>query len=60
MLSDEQMARINHLARKSRTEGLSREEQDEQTILRGAYLAAFRMQFHQIMEEIQQDDSAAE
>lgn len=41
-MTDEQIARINELARKSRTEGLTPEEQKEQKELREAYIAGFR------------------
>ena len=36
------IARINELARKSKTEGLSEEEAKEQSALRQEYLAVFR------------------
>ena len=42
MLSKEELARINELAKKSKSEGLSITEQAEQKKLREAYLAAFR------------------
>lgn len=42
MLSKDQIARINELAKKSKNEGLSLSEQTEQKKLREAYLAAFR------------------
>lgn len=41
-MEQEKIDRINHLARKSRTVGLTREEQEEQRVLRLAYVAAFR------------------
>lgn len=42
-ISSEQIARINELAKKSRTEeGLTSEERQEQAELRNAYIAAFR------------------
>ena len=42
-ISSEQIARINELAKKSRTEeGLTPEERQEQAELRNAYIAAFR------------------
>ncbi len=37
-----QLQRINELARKSKTQGLTSEEKREQAILRSAYLAAVR------------------
>lgn len=42
MLSKDQIARINELAKKAKNEGLSLSEQTEQKKLREAYLAAFR------------------
>lgn len=42
MLSKEKMARINELANKSKTEGLSLKEQTEQKELREEYLERFR------------------
>jgi len=45
VLSEERLARINELARKQRTVGLSAAEQAEQHALRQAYLEAFRKSF---------------
>lgn len=43
MVTQEQIARINALARKSKTpEGLTYEERDEQKMLRELYIASFR------------------
>ena len=42
MVTQEQIDRINFLARKSRTEGLTEEEKAEQQRLRAAYVAAFK------------------
>ena len=44
------IARINELARKGKTEGLSPEEKDEQFRLRQEYLANFRKHFTSIMD----------
>ena len=41
-MEKEQIARINELARKSRTSGLTPEEKDEQQRLRTQYLREFR------------------
>ena len=41
----ERLDRINELARKSRTEGLTAEEKEEQQRLRAEYLAAVRKNF---------------
>lgn len=42
--------RINYLAKKSKTEGLSEEEKTEQVALRKEYIAEFRAQFTGILE----------
>ena len=43
MVTEEQIARINALARKSKTpEGRTDEERDEQKMLRELYIASFR------------------
>nr|WP_122013606.1 DUF896 domain-containing protein [Maliibacterium massiliense] len=52
MLSQEQLSRINELAHKSRTGKLTDAEKEEQTLLRAAYLAAFRAQFRDMLEHI--------
>ncbi len=41
-MTEEKIARINELARKSKTVGLTPEEKAEQTVLRKEYLAAVR------------------
>jgi len=42
MLSQEKLARINELANKKKTEGLTEAETNEQKVLRDEYLTAFR------------------
>lgn len=42
MLTDDQIHRINQLARKSREEGLTEEEKAEQHHLRAMYVAAVK------------------
>ena len=42
MITQEQINRINELARKSKAEGLTEEEKQEQAILRRAYIDAFK------------------
>ncbi len=42
MITDETIARINALARKSRTEGLTEEEKAEQAALRREYVEAVK------------------
>ncbi|WP_312355266.1 DUF896 domain-containing protein [Aminipila sp.] len=61
MLSKEKIDRINVLAKKSKSVGLSDEEKEEQQILRKEYLAKFREYFRgqleniEIVEEIEED-----
>ncbi|MBM4763871.1 DUF896 domain-containing protein [Bacillus sp. B15-48] len=42
MLSKDKLARINELAKKSKTTGLTKEEAKEQSALRAEYLQTFR------------------
>lgn len=42
-VTDKEIARINELARKSKAEGLTQEEQKEQRELRQRYIEAIRM-----------------
>lgn len=41
-MNEEKIARINELSRKSKAEGLTEEEKQEQTILRQEFIASFR------------------
>ncbi|MEK4030075.1 MULTISPECIES: DUF896 domain-containing protein [Bacillaceae] len=52
MLSQDKLARINELSKKSKTEGLSAEEQAEQTSLRQEYLRAFRSSMKNTVESV--------
>lgn len=52
MLEQIKIDRINVLARKSRTQGLTCEEKEEQAALRGEYLMALRASVHDIMSNI--------
>lgn len=52
MLSKEKIDRINELARKSKGEGLSEIEKNEQQILRKEYLMKFRENFTTQLENI--------
>lgn len=52
MLGKEKLERINELARKSKAEGLTPEESEEQLILRKDYLAAFRQNFRQQLDSV--------
>lgn len=42
MITQEQIDRINFLARKSKSEGLTPQEAEEQKLLRAEYVAAFK------------------
>ncbi|MEO1770451.1 MULTISPECIES: DUF896 family protein [Enterococcus] len=42
MISDEKIARINELAKKKKSEGLTNAEEKEQKVLREEYLSTFR------------------
>ncbi len=52
MLSKEKIDRINFLARKKKTEGLTKAEAEEQQVLRQEYLAAFRANFRRQLDEV--------
>ena len=52
MLGKDKLARINELARKSKEEGLSPEEREEQQVLRKEYLAVFRQHFRQQLDSV--------
>lgn len=52
MIGPEKLARINELANKQKTEGLTEEEVVEQVALREEYLAAFRKSFKQRLDNI--------
>lgn len=52
MLKQEEMDRLNALARKQKTSGLTEPEKEEQQRLREAYLKVFREQFRQRLENI--------
>ncbi|HEX7065584.1 MAG TPA: DUF896 domain-containing protein [Bacillales bacterium] len=52
MLSNEKLERINELARKSKAEGLSKEEEEEQQKLRKQYLQAFRSSFKNQLQSV--------
>lgn len=52
MLSKEKIDRINHLAKKSKRDGLTEEEKKEQHLLRQEYLASFREHFRSQLDNI--------
>lgn len=52
MLSTEKLARINELAKKSKSVGLSMEEAKEQSKLRSEYLDTFRRSMSDTLEHV--------
>lgn len=52
MIGKEKLDRINELARKKKTEGLTSEEAKEQEILRKEYITAFRATVRGQLEKI--------
>lgn len=53
MLSKEKLDRLNFLARKSKNEGLTKDEKNEQQELRQEYLKNFRKSFRNQLENIE-------
>ena len=51
-MNEEKIARINELSRKSKAEGLTEEEKQEQTILRQEFIASFRNNLKAQMDNI--------
>ncbi len=51
-ITDEKIARINELARKSKAEGLTEKERMEQAALRQEYIAAIRMNLRGQLDNI--------
>lgn len=49
-MTEEKVKRINELAKKAKTEGLTEEEKAEQAELRAQYIADFRNNFIGIMD----------
>ncbi len=62
MITPEQIERINFLARKSRAEGLTEEEAQEQKVLRAEYVKAFRQNLEATLNNtvIQRPDGTRE
>lgn len=57
MKTEEKIGRINHLSRKSKAEGLTAAEKQEQSLLRSEYLCKFRENFKGHLERIRFVDS---
>ena len=57
-ITKEMIDRINALAHKQKSEGLTPEEKEEQAKLRQEYLAAFRENFRRQLENIEIVDAA--
>lgn len=54
MITDEQVARINELARKSKSpEGLTEDEKTEQTALRRLYIESVRTNMKAMLDNIE-------
>jgi uncharacterized protein YnzC (UPF0291/DUF896 family) len=51
-MNDEKLARINELARKSKSEGLTVEEKEEQAALRNEYIQAVRQNLRGTLNNI--------
>lgn len=51
-MNEEKIARINELARKSKAEGLTEAEKQEQTILRQEFIANVRMNLKSQLDNI--------
>ncbi len=52
-MDKKKIARINELAKKAKTEGLSKEEKKEQALLRREYLEAIRVNFKATLDSIE-------
>ena len=60
MLSKDKIERINFLSRKSKQEGLTEQEINEQKKLRKEYLKSFRKSFKQRLDNIKVVDNKEE
>ncbi|MBO9540539.1 DUF896 domain-containing protein [bacterium] len=56
MITDEEIHRINHLARKAKAEGLTEEEKAEQHDLRMRYVAAVKRSLKGHLDHIRPQD----
>ncbi|GIN91125.1 UPF0291 protein [Siminovitchia terrae] len=52
MVSKEKLDRINQLAKKAKSTGLTKEEAKEQSKLRGEYLQSFRAKMRETIENV--------
>lgn len=55
-MNKEKISRINELAKKSKTEGLTAEERAEQAVLRREYLDAIKKNFKATLDNIEFTD----
>ena len=53
MITEEKIKRINELARKSKAEGLTDAEKEEQQILRREYIDAFKANLRAQLDQIE-------
>ncbi|RSL32762.1 DUF896 domain-containing protein [Salibacterium salarium] len=60
MLSQEKIARINELAHRSKTTGLTEQEEEEQHDLRNEYLSKFRSSFKSQLQSVKVVDPKGE
>ena len=62
MITDKDIARINELYHKSKNEGLTPEEKEEQALLRGNYIAAIRKNLRSSLDNmsIEKPDGSVE
>lgn len=51
-MTEEKIARINELYHKSKAEGLSEQEKEEQAVLRKEYIAAIRNNMQQTLNNV--------
>ncbi|MNL59002.1 hypothetical protein D3C87_1826900 [compost metagenome] len=60
MITDDEIHRINHLARKAKAEGLSEEEKAEQHALRMRYVAAVKRSLKGHLDHIRPEEAQSE
>ena len=59
-MTEERLARLNELARKKKTIGLTEEEKQEQAMLRQEYLAAIRASLEAQLDNVYYVDDAGQ